>query len=334
MKITKKKGLIFCLPLAVAGLVFVPSLLAQINNKTSAPEVPAADAGEQNSAAAGKKSGGKAAASGTVFTVKTEDAVVRNLQAYIEVNGNVVSEEQVTVVPEIGGKVVSVRTALGAAVRKGDLLAQVDASKPGARYSLSPVYAPVSGVVVSSPVSAGSTVSTATGLFTIASGGLPKIEALIPEREVGQLRLGLPAEVRLEAFPGEVFKAKVSKLSPVVDSVSRTKSITLRFDNGDPRINPGMFARIKLNTRTYENIVAVPQDAIVENRGAQAVFVLAGGKGEGSTGLVRLREVSAGVTVDGETEIKSGLAAGEKVVTQGQQFLTDGAHVRVLGNKS
>ncbi|MDR0551858.1 MAG: efflux RND transporter periplasmic adaptor subunit, partial [Spirochaetaceae bacterium] len=127
---------------------------------------------------------------------------------------------------------------------------------------------------------------------------------------------------------------KVAKLSPVVDSVSRTKSITLRFDSGDPRINPGMFARIKLNTRTYENIVSIPQDAVVENRGAQAVFVLASGNGEGNAGLVRLREVSTGVTVDGETEIKSGLAAGDKVVTQGQQFLTDGAPVRVLGSKS
>jgi multidrug efflux pump subunit AcrA (membrane-fusion protein) len=93
-----------------------------------------------------------------------------------------------------------------------------------------------------------------------------------------------------------------------------------------------MFARIKLNTRTYENVVSIPQDAVVENRGAPAVFVLSGETGEG-TGQVTMRAVSVGVTVDGETEIKSGLAAGEKVVVQGQQFLTDGAAVKVLGSK-
>jgi RND family efflux transporter MFP subunit len=187
-------------------------------------------------------------------------------------------------------------------------------------------------VVVSNPAAAGSTVSTTAALLTIAAGGSPEIEAMIPEREAGQLRPGLPAEVGLEAFPGEIFQAEVSHVSPVVDPASRTKIITLRFLREDPRINPGMFARIKLKTRTYENVVSVPQDAVVENRGVSAVFVLADSAGEGS-GRVALREVSAGVTVDGETEIKSGLSAGDKVVVQGQQFLTGGAAVRVLGSR-
>jgi multidrug efflux pump subunit AcrA (membrane-fusion protein) len=186
----KKKNLVVIISVVIVatGLIFGPSLLAQ-----------------RKTPAAGPGGSGRAGASGTVFTVRTEEAVIRNLQAYIEVNGNIVNEEQVMVVPETGGKLVSMRTVLGARVRKGDLLAQVDPSRPGSEYSLSPVYAPASGVVVSSPASVGSTVTTATSLLTIASGGIPQIEAMIPEREVGQLRVGLPAEVRLEAFPGEVF---------------------------------------------------------------------------------------------------------------------------------
>jgi multidrug efflux pump subunit AcrA (membrane-fusion protein) len=316
----RKPALIIAAIVLVLGFVLAPSLLAGLTSSKPAGD-PGGPGGEERGADA------------AVFAVKTEEAVIRSLQAYIEVNGNIVSEEQVTVVPEAGGKLVSMRTSLGAVVRKGDLLAQVDPSKPGAEYFLSPVYAPVSGMVVSNPASVGSTVSTATGLLTIASAGLLEIEALIPEREVGQLRAGLPAEVRLEAFPGEVFKAKVAKLSPVVDSVSRTKNITLHFDDGDPRINPGMFARIKLNTRAYENVISIPQDAVIENRGVPVVFVLSGETGEG-TGQVSMREVSVGVTVDGETEIKSGLADRDKVVVRGQQFLTDGAAVRVLGSKS
>jgi RND family efflux transporter MFP subunit len=264
--------------------------------------------------------------------VRTEEAEIRTLQSYIEVNGNIVSEQQVAVVPEAAGKLASMRVSLGSRVVKGALAAQVDPSRPGADYSLSPVYAPVSGVVVSSPVPEGSTVSTATVLFTIAAAETLEIEALIPEREVGQLRTGLRAEVRLEAFPGEVFMAEVVRLSPVVDSVSRTKKIALRFVRGDPRINPGMFARIKLNTRSYPNVVSIPQDAVVDNRGKAAVYVLEE-SGGGETAAVRRREVETGVSVDGEMEIRSGLPAGERVVVQGQQFLTDGAAVRVIGNK-
>jgi multidrug efflux pump subunit AcrA (membrane-fusion protein) len=311
----KKFVLVIVTAVAAAGLVFGPSLLAQFN----APSM------------AGRPGGpGRPGAASTIFTVRTEDAVIRSLQAYIEINGNIVSEEQVTVVPEAGGKLVSMRAAIGSRVRKGDLIAQVDPSRPGSQYSLSPVYAPVSGLVVSNPLSAGSTVSTTTALLTIALADSLEIEAMVPEREVGQLRTGLPAEVSLEAFPGEIFQAKLVKLSPVVDPSSRTKSISLRFIREDPRINPGMFARIKLNTRSYENVVSIPQDAVIENRGVSTAFVLSGTNGEG-TSQVSTRELSLGVAVDGEVEIKSGLNAGDKVVVQGQQFLIDGAVVRVLG---
>jgi multidrug efflux pump subunit AcrA (membrane-fusion protein) len=94
----------------------------------------------------------------------------------------------------------------------------------------------------------------------------------------------------------------------------------------DNRINAGMFARVKLNTRVYENVVTVPAEAFVELRGLNGVYAL-----EESGEQVRFREVTAGATVDGETEIRSGLETGMAVVIQGQQFLTDGAKVRVIG---
>ena len=310
----KKNVMIFTVALAAAGLIFIPSLLASCS-------------------AQAKKAGGAEGAenSGTVFTVRTKDAETRTLQAYIEVNGNIVSEQQVAVMPEAAGKLTGMRVVMGSRVSKGALVAQVDPSRPGAQYSLSPVYAPVSGVVVSAPAAAGSTVSTATALFTIAAAETLEIEALIPEREVGQLRTGLQADVRLEAFPSEVFIAEVVRVSPVVDSMSRTKKIALRFLSPDPRINLGMFARIKLNTRAYPNVVTIPQDAVVDNRGTPAVYALDGSGGHGER--ARLRNIETGVSVDGELEIKSGLASGEKVIVQGQQFLTDGAPVRVLTSK-
>ena len=319
----KKIIITLIIVLIAAGLIFGPSLLARFN----------ASFGTAGTVGAGGPGGpggmpgrpGGAGGSGSVFSVRTADAEIRNLQAYIEINGNIVNQGQVTVVPEASGRLVSMRAALGATVNRGQLVAEVDPSRPGSEYSLSPVYAPVTGVVVSNPVSVGSTVTTGTALFTIAYGTLLEIEAMVPEREIGQLREGLPAELRLEAFPGEIFLAQISTISPVVDPVSRTKSIVLRFVSQDQRISPGMFARIKLNTRTYNNVISIPQDAIVESRGIHTVFVLSG------EDRVSMREVSLGVTVDGEAEIRSGLDAGDKVVVQGQQFLTDGAAVRVLG---
>jgi multidrug efflux pump subunit AcrA (membrane-fusion protein) len=334
----KKFVLFIIVAIIAAGLAFGPSLLAQFNAQGAAampgggPGVPGGRPGGPGGPG-GPGMPGMAGATNAVFTVRVAEAEIRSLQAYTEVNGDIVSAQQVAVVPDSAGKLVSMKAELGSRVIRGALVAEVDPSRPGSQYSHSPVYAPVSGVVVSSPVPEGSTVSTATTLFTIAVGEVIEIEALIPEREVGQLRAGLGAEAYLEAFPGEVFPAELIRLSPVVDPVSRTKKVVLRFARDDPRVNPGMFARIKLNTRAYDDVVSIPQEAIVENRGTTVVYVLDSNT-VGEATRVTMREVAVGVSIDGETEIKDGLAAGEQVVVQGQQFLNDGATVRVLGTRS
>jgi multidrug efflux pump subunit AcrA (membrane-fusion protein) len=124
----------------------------------------------------------------------------------------------------------------------------------------------------------------------------------------------------------------------VIDPASRTKKITLKFLADDPRINAGMFARVKLNTRSYENVISIPQQAVTDKRGSAVVYVVNTDtinsdtiNTDSNSVSVSMREVSLGVSIDGEVEIKDGISAGEAVVVQGQQFLTDGAAVRVIG---
>jgi multidrug efflux pump subunit AcrA (membrane-fusion protein) len=302
----KKKGFaVLAALLVAAGFVGIPFLMAE---RSSAGMPPGA--------------GGRNAK--TVFSVRTALADRRTLQAYIEVNGNVVAVDQVNITPDMGGRLVSMRVSLGQTIWKDQLLAEVDPSHPGETYSLSPVYSPINGIVISTPVAAGSTVTAATPLMTVAKSASTRIEAFIPEREIGQLKNGLKAVVTLEAFPGENFSATIVQVSPVVDTQARTKKIILSFDKSDSRINPGMFARLHLNTRTYTNVISVPSQALTEIRGRRGLYVQ---EGENA----RFVEVETGVAVDGETEIRSGLEGGENVVIQGQQFLTDGAPIKVIG---
>ncbi|MDR0512833.1 MAG: efflux RND transporter periplasmic adaptor subunit [Treponema sp.] len=318
----KKIIRVFTLLLVVAALVFLPPVMAGSRRaEVSLPPVAA-----------------------TLFAVRTEYAEVRTLQAYIEVNANIVSSHQVAVLPDVGGLLTSMRVNLGDEVQAGQLLAQVDPSRPGAVFSISSVHAPVSGMVITNPATTGSTVTPATPLLTLALDGSIEIEAFIPEREVGQLRPGLGAEVRLEAFPGETFHATLTQLSPVVDPLSRTKRVILTFNNNthQQRVSPGMFARIRLNTCTHQNVVSVPQEAVIEHRGRTVVYVLHTNESSiyandvlpampSGIPFVEMREVSVGVNVNREVEITSGLQPGEAVVVQGKQFLTDGTPVRVLG---
>ncbi|GHT99277.1 hypothetical protein FACS1894142_6690 [Spirochaetia bacterium] len=299
-KKTKKAVVVVMTMVIAAALVFVPALVAQDGKAVS-----------------------EAAANETpVYSVKTAMAETRTLEAYLEVNGDIVSEGQVAVLSEAAGKLVTVKAALGTRVRQGDLIAQVDPSSAGTQYMVSSVYAPISGILCAVPLAVGSTVQAGSVITSIAQADDLQIEALIPEREVSQLRLGLTATITLPAFQGEVFTAKITQVSPILDPASRTKKIVLTFENRDSRINAGMFAHVKLNTRTYPNVVTVPAEAVGEQSGTKNVYVLNNGK-------VELRKVVTGVTVDHITEIKSGLASGDAVVIQGQQFLSDGAAVLV-----
>jgi RND family efflux transporter MFP subunit len=230
----------------------------------------------------------------------------------------------VAAAPDITGRIASVSAELGQTVRKGALLAKVDPSKPGAVYELSPVYAPVSGVIVQVQAEVGANSSAGQTLFTIAVDNRVEVEALIPERNVGLLALGLRADVSLEAYPGLTFAAAVGKVSPALDPASRTKKIALVFDRGDPRINAGMFARVKLYTTRYRGAVLVPASALVEKEGKAGVYLVEGGE------TAVFRAVTAGASVDNVTQILAGLSGGEQVVTQGQQYLSDGARVHDL----
>jgi len=308
------KKLIPLLVVAAAAATFLvgPSLLASTHGKT------------QTAAPGGPGGKNAAAASDTVYSVRVEKAVRATLQSYIETSGDVVAETSVSVVPDAAGKLVSLKVEVGSNVRKGALVAEVDPSKPGTAYSLSPVYAPISGTVTSAPLSVGATVSTSTTVAVIGVVDKLEIEAKIPEREVGQLKPGLSARISLEAFPGERFAATIKRVAPVVDASSRTKTITLAFDKDDPRVNAGMFADIRLDTVAYANRIAVPEEAVTDLRGASYVYIL----GDDST--VSRREVKTGVSVDGMAEILSGVDEGDTVVTQGQQLLSDGVKVRAV----
>jgi len=267
----------------------------------------------------------------SIFTVKTDIVKKIDLQSYIEINGDVEANTRIDVYPDIGGKLSHLYVNLGSVVKKGQLVADVDPSKPGSIYTLSPVYAPISGTITSLPIRAGTTVTTSSTIVIISSINDLQINARIPERYVSVLKIGLNAEVTLEAYPGNKFSAKISHVSPVVDSISRTKQIYLVFDEYDNRINAGMFAKIKLNTVRYENRLTIPEESIVTNYSENYVFVLEDNM------TVSKRIIEKGITVDGITEIASGIKNGEKIVVQGMRMLSNGSKVRDItetgGNK-
>jgi len=266
------------------------------------------------------------APSQTVSTVRTQVAEVVTLHDYINTNGDIEAVNSVTVYPDIGGKIVSTNVTLGSPVRRGDVIARVDPSEPGSSYTLSPVLAPINGSIIKTPLKVGTKVTTSSAVTTIGDIASLQITAKIPERYVASLRTGLKAEISLEAYPDAVFAATVTHVSPVLDVNARTKEIVLTFDENDPRINAGMFGKVKLYTRDYGGAVALPSDAIVTKGDKPYLYVIK------DDDTVEQREITFGQSVDGIVQVLSGIEAGERVVVEGGQVLSNGAKVRDISN--
>lgn len=263
----------------------------------------------------------------TIFTVRSVEAKVSTLTDYVITNGEVESQSAVEVFPSMSGKVQQINVLLGSHVKKGDVIAKIDPSEPGTKYALSPVEAPISGSIVSSPLKVGTTVTTNSAVTMIGDIDNLQVSANIPERYVAELKTGLKAEVTLEAYPGVIFSASVSRVSPVVDSSTRTKQIILNFDKRDSRVNAGMFAKVKLYTSKYSGKLVVPSDAVITNDdGSAYLFVV------NDDGTVSRREIKTGKSIDGKIQITDNLMAGERVVYEGMLSLSEGAKVNDLEN--
>lgn len=264
----------------------------------------------------------------TVYAVSTTKVEIRDIQEYLEVNGDVITETSVEIYPEVSGKLVRLNVALGDRVEKDQVIAEVDPSKPGQEYARSPVKATISGTVISVSGRIGATVSTSSSIAQIGITDSIQLKALIPERDVGKVKIGEEALVAFEAYPGETFRAKVTRMSPVLDSVSRTKEIRLLFLGGIEKINVGMYGKAKLLTNLRKNCLTVA-DAVILKRGGEAyVFVVSADRR-----TVEKRTVERGLEVDGTAEILSGLKAGEEIVSEGRARLQNGVKVKIVTAK-
>ncbi len=259
-----------------------------------------------------------------VFAVNTTVAVEGQIRDYLYVNGDIIAKESVDVYPDTSGKLTDIRVVIGDSVRKNEIIAYVDPSRPGMNFTNSPIKSPIRGTVTSFPGTIGSTVSQQAPIATIGDLANLQVRTYISERKISQIALGMAAELSFEAYPGEVFYAEITELSPVVDPSSRTMEIKLDLIEKNSKIKSGMFSKIKITTSVKNNIVKIPSDCINERFGEKFVFVVT------SRGIAEKRNITEGIRINDTSEILSGLDADEQIVFQGQTLLDNGVKVKVI----
>ncbi len=297
----------------------------------------------------------------SVFAVTTAVVSRRQLENYIKINGNVVAETEISVYPDIAGKVSRILVHVGEYVKKGQFVAMVDPSTPGSNYVESPVKATISGTITDVVAELGQSVTQNIPIVELGNLDNLQVETFVPERFIGSMSIGKRAELTFDPYPEKTFQARVVEMSPILDAEARTLEITLSFVDTENLVKAGMFAEIMLITEVKENAVTVPSECVVRRDGTSVVFVLdsqalpvdgdfnSEGVPSAEQALpaenapleelpqpfefltVTQRAVKTGITVDGLIEIIEGLEPGETVVYRGQTLLENGSHVQVVG---
>jgi membrane fusion protein (multidrug efflux system) len=193
-----------------------------------------------------------------------------------------------------------------------------------AKHAKTEIRAPFSGVIGLRAVSVGDYVKEAQDLVNLESIDLLKVDFRLPEVYLREVQSGQPLQITLDALPGKTFEGRVLAVNPLVDAAGRAVVVRAQVRNSDASLRPGMFARVRLITSDQGDAVVVPEQALVPLGTEQFVFKVVDGK------AVRAK-VEVGQRRGGKVEVRTGVAAGDIIVTAGQVRLRDGVPVAVVG---
>ena len=181
------------------------------------------------------------------------------------------------------------------------------------------LLAPISGVVTELAVREGMTVTAGTTLFRLNSLGTVWANAEVPESQAALLRPGTRVRAKSTAMPEVTLDGQVQALLPEVNPTTRTLKARLELANPGGRLVPGMSVQMQFTDLQVGKALLVPTEAVIQT-GRRTVVIVA--DGEGRSGHFRPVEVEIGTEGGGQTEVRRGLQAGQRVVVS-SQFLID-----------
>jgi len=196
-----------------------------------------------------------------------------------------------------------------------------------ARLRRTVIRAPLDGILESREIEVGTMVGAGTPVARIVDVDLVKITAGVPERYAADVRAGADAVVTFDVLSGEEFPGTMSYVGAAVNPRNRTFPVELVLPNPGGFIKPEMVANVALVRVVHEDVIVVPQEAVVRTERGYVVFVV---EEEGGVSKARSRLVELGATQQNHVIVLSGLMEGDRLIVVGQQAVADQDHVNVV----
>lgn len=192
------------------------------------------------------------------------------------------------------------------------------------------VRAPFAGRLGIRQVDEGQYLSAGTTVVTLQALDPIFIDFYIPQQALSFIKVGQTVGARVDTYPNVDFAGKIVSINSKVDTASRNVQARASFANADRRLIPGMYANVEIDNGSATTQITLPQSAITYNPYGDTVYVVQknGVDDKGHPKLTALqRFVQVGDTRGDQVAMKSGVAAGEEIVTAGQVKLRNGAPI-------
>ncbi len=217
---------------------------------------------------------------------------------------------------------------------------QVEAGLATAKSRLADalITAPIAGIIGKRYYEAGDLAAPQLPVVSIVQMNRVKIAFNATETDLGKLRVGQKASVAVKSYPDTRFEGQVSKISPVLDPLTRMAEIEVIIENRDSKLKPGMYARVEVITGTIENTIVVPREAVIENTSLEQidgdeqavknyyVYIVNSDK-------AHQRQLKVNYVNHRCIAVDSGIAIGEKLVVSGQNNLREDNLVKIINQE-
>jgi membrane fusion protein, heavy metal efflux system len=178
--------------------------------------------------------------------------------------------------------------------------------------------APLSGTVIARSANPGEVIQADKEILRVADLSSVWVIGQVYEKDLGRIRVGSGATITSDAYPGRVFRGRVSYVDPTLDQATRTAQVRVELANPGQALKIGMYVNVAFATLagSASTLADIPSNALQNINNQQVVFVATENPNE-----FVMRPVRIGPETNGRYSVLEGLSAGERVVTEGSFLL-------------
>jgi RND family efflux transporter MFP subunit len=195
------------------------------------------------------------------------------------------------------------------------------------RLERTKIRSPIAGVFDEKLLEAGEYAGVGDPVARVVTTNPIKVSAGIPERYAPFVHRGDSARITFGVFPGREFLGRIAFVGTSVNQSNRTFPIEVVIQNPERLIKPQMIADVQVVRERLDDVVVVPQTAVLRTEDGYQV-VLA--ETENGRDIARAHPVGVGPSYANHVVIESGLEPGQQLITLGQQLVDDGSLIRVV----